>query len=107
METLALLFVAAAALVAFVVAPRCPLSLRWLLAITGFISAVGAYSLFLMPSDFLVRYPFAATVLHPWLVALYGGIAFILFCGIALGLIGRYFHTTFHARHRQPNDRNA
>jgi hypothetical protein len=107
MESLALLLVVAAGLATFFVAPRCPCSLRWLLFVTGLVSAVGAYSLFVMPSDFLVRHPAAATALHPWLAALYGGIAFVLFSGIALGLIAHRIYKALHVRNVSPNGRNV
>jgi hypothetical protein len=107
METLALLLVVAVGAVAFAAAQRCRSSLLWLLCVTGFVSAVGAYSLFVMPSDFLVRHPAAATALHPWLAALYGGTAFILFSGTALGLIARRIYQAFHVRNVSPNGRNV
>ena len=107
MEALALLLMVAVGVVTFAVARRCPSSVRWLLLVTGCVSAVGAYSLFIMPTDLLVRYPSAATALHPWLAAIYGGVAFVLFSGTALGLIARRIYEAFHVRNLSPNGRNV
>ena len=107
MEQLAVLLVFAVGIAAFLVAHRCAVCLYCLLAITGILSTLAAYVLFFAPRDYMVRFPWTATILHPWLAALYGGVAFVVFCGLALGLLARFVYSSFHPRHGFPDNRDA
>ncbi len=103
MEALGGLLILVVAACAFFAAPRAATPLRWTLGVALVVFVIGVYLLFWAPSDYLLRLPALATVLHPYLVAGYVAASLVLATGISLGLLARTIHTA-RQRRRTAND---
>lgn len=92
MEALGGLLILIVAAGTFLAAPRFPSTVRWILGLALVVLALGVYLLFWAPSDYLVRRPSLASLLHPYRLALLVAAALALAAGIGLGLLARTVH---------------
>ena len=89
MEILALLLIVIVACCAFAAAPRFRAGLRWAVLVAFVVAGLSLYLLVWAPRDYMTRLPSTATLLHPWLVAIYLAFATIVGLGVLLGLVVR------------------
>ena len=103
MMVIAFLLVLLCAAGAFLAAPRCAACLRWGLALVSVVAVVCLYILYWAPRDYMLRFPATATVLHPYRVAGYAGLAVVIGLGILLGMTVRVLHAGWRRTHgRKP-----
>ena len=107
MQVLAAFLVLLVTVCAFIAAPRYTACLRWVLVLAATLAAGGLYLLFWAPRDFIIRFPAFATVLHPWLLALYVAFSLIVAFAILLAFTGRYLYGNWRRKDEFPNHRKV
>lgn len=103
MQFVGFLLVVVMAALAFWGSSRNARWVRYVLAIAASLSFLGVCLLFLAPRNYMVRFPWTASVLHPWMLTLYTATALIIFCGFALGFLAGLVHRSARRRNGTRN----